>query len=520
MKKNIAAIDIGTNSIHLAVVSGDLTKNTFKILDREHEMVRLGSGSTDMKYLSAGAISRAIKTLHRYRAIADTMNARVRAVGTSAVREALNQKEFIERVRAETGIEVEVVSGYEEARLIYTGVLQALPLFDKRVLLIDIGGGSTEFLVGERREIFYSNSLKLGAVRLTERFFAEKKKYSSKAIRKCSKYISGMLNPPIRDIKGQNYDVVVGSSGTIENIAQMIRVNLGNRQGTKLNGFEFTREELYTIVDKLVRAKTPENLLKMPGLDKSRADIIIAGALVLRQIFEELSIKRMVVSEFALREGIVFDTIEKKSSASGHKFLANIRYRSIVSFAEHFNYERQHAQQTSMLALKLFDQLQQLHLMKDADREYLHYAALLHDLGMFLSHTQHHRHSYYLIRNSELPGFTENEKEIIANIARYHRKSHPKLKHEGFKNLNPREAKLVAKLSALLRIADGLDRAHAAAVRDIKCRVTQSTVACTLMPVHDNSLAIEIWGADRKKQLFEETFGKKVVFKKMGSARY
>jgi exopolyphosphatase/guanosine-5'-triphosphate,3'-diphosphate pyrophosphatase len=515
MKKNIAAIDIGTNSIHLAVVAGDLKKNTFKILDREHEMVRLGSGSTDMKNLSAGAVARAVKTLRRYREIAGAMNAQIRAVGTSAVREALNKKDFIEKVKEETGIEVEVVSGYEEARLIYTGVLQALPLFDHRVLLIDIGGGSTEFLVGERREIFYSNSLKLGAVRLTERFFAEKKKYSSKAIKKCSKYISGMLNPLIREIRQQGYEIAVGSSGTIENIARMVAVNRGGRQVTKLNGFEFTRDELREIVEKLTGAKTLENLARVPGLDKNRADIIIAGALILKQIFEELSIKRMVVSEFALREGIVFDTIEKRGSDSGHKFLANIRYRSIIGFAEHFNYERQHAQQVSMLALKLFDQLRQLHSLKDTEREYLHYACLLHDLGMFLSHTQHHRHSYYLIRNSELAGFTENEKEIIANIARYHRKSHPKPKHEGFKNLTPREARIVTQLAALLRIADGLDRSHAAAVKDIKCRVTQSAVACTLIPSSGNNLGIDIWGAERKKQLFEDTFHKKIVFRKM-----
>ena len=512
MNKNLAAIDIGTNSFHLAVVRYDTKHNKYRILDREKEIVRLGYGSADMKYLSYDAVSRGIRALRCFKQIADAHNAGVRAVGTSAVREALNKNEFISRVREETGIDVEVVSGFEEARLIYLGALQALPIMDKRVLLVDIGGGSTEFLIGEQKEVIYSNSLKLGAIRLTQRFF-KTGKACQKAVKKCRRYITGVLEPVIRDIRKQGFEIAVGSSGTISNIAQIANALEGKPASTKLNGAVLTEKSVEKTVQRILKARTTAKIAGIRGLDPKRADIITAGALILEQVFKHSGTGRMTVSDYALREGIFLDTIEKLHAARTRDYLNNARLNSVMHLARSFNYDEEHAGQVAGLALSIFDLTDKLHKLGAVEKELLEYGALLHDIGMSLSHSQHHMHSYYLIRNSELMGFTENEKEIIANLARYHRKSHPKLIHEGYGNLSDKEKTIVRKLAAILRIADGLDRSHSKMVERVKCRISRKKVVFNIKPMRKKRAELELWGADRKKQLFEEEFLRKAVFR-------
>jgi len=513
LRKKIAAVDIGTNSFHLVVARFDPRTSKFKILDREKEIVRLGSSSSDMKYLTAEAMDRGIETLKQFKRISDSHGAFIRAIGTSAVREALNRDRFISRVRSETGINIEVVSGYEEARLIYLGVLQALPLFHRRMLMIDIGGGSTEFLVGERREVHYSNSLKLGAIRLTRMFF-EGGELTDKAVKKCRKYISGMLIPVVRDVSKYGFEIAVGSSGTVLNALQIAREKRAGEGSMWMNGLILKSKDLDKAVEKVIKASKPAKIADIPGADPRRADILGAGLIILEQIFSEFGIKQMTVSDFALREGILLDTIEKRSGLRTQGYLRDVKYKSIIHLAGSFNIDRQHALSVSKLALRMFDQLRPLHGLEPADREYLEYAAILHDIGMFVSHSQHHRHTYYLIRNSELLGFTENDKEIIANIARYHRKSHPRIKHEGFSNLAEDDRKKVCLLSSILRIADGLDRSHASAVANIDCKIKGGKVVCRLETGSKPLTGLEIWGAERKKQLFEEVFEKKIVFEK------
>ncbi len=510
-KKNLAAIDVGTNSIHLVIAEVIPDSGRFKVLDREKEMVRLGSGSTDMKYLSEGAMDRALQALHRFKIIAASHHAPIRAVATSAVREALNQDEFIRRVKSETGINLEIASGFEEARLIHLGVLQALPVFKKTHLMVDIGGGSTEFLIGHQRRILYSNSLKIGAVRLTQRFF-DGQKTSSKSIRECEKYVRGMLSPIRRSVKREHYEVAVGTSGTIMNIAGIIRRRREEDEESSLNNFTFSRDEMLETVETILEVKRPEDRVKIDGLDPARADIIVAGAIILEQIFKELGVRKMTVSEFALREGIILDTIEKLHRKKRSNHLDDLRYSNVRHLAESLHFEKAHSQQVAKLALRMFDQTSTMHRLGLPEREYLEAAALLHEIGLFVSHAQHHRHSYYLIRNAELLGFTENEKEIISNIARYHRKSHPKIKHEGFRKLGPEDQKIVCKLASILRIADGLDRTHSSVIKDLRCRVSRKKVSITLQRRDSLPIELELWGADRKKQLFEETFRASVRF--------
>lgn len=512
IKPRLAAIDIGTNSFHLVIVEVDTNTGKFNILGREKESVRLGSGSADMKYLGKEAMDRGIAALKKFTALADSAGAQVRAIATSAVREAKNQHEFIMRARLEAGIRVEVASGIEEARYIYLGILQSVPVFDKTILMIDIGGGSTEFLIGRGRDIYYDNSLKLGAIRLTERFFAGKKDTDSRSVKACREYIKGFMTTVTRESKHHKYDIAVGSSGTIMNIANIINIKRGGEPEARLNNFIFTRDELYGAVNDIIEAGTIKQRLKIPGLDPARADIITAGAILLEQIFKELKIKEMMISEYALREGIVLDTIEKEFLLKDKDHLSNIRYNSVMHLAENFRIEKEHSAHVTGLALKIFDLTKKLHKLGPAEREYLEAATILHEVGGFVSHSQHHRHSYYIIRNAEMLGFTENEKEIVANVARYHRKSHPKLKHPDFAKLTADEQLVIRKLAAILRIADGLDRSHTSSISNIDISHSEGRVTFSITGNAEN-IELEIWGAESKKKLFEEVFGVEVEFK-------
>ena len=506
----LAAVDIGTNSIHLVIVEVDPAGQEFKILDREKEIVRLGKGSTDMKHLSKRAMDRSLAVLRRFKALADARRAPLRAVATSAVREATNQEEFRTRARREAGVAIEVISGFEEARLIYQGVLKALPVYGKKVLLVDIGGGSTEFLLGQKDTVHYDNSLKLGAIRLTERFFPSPT-IRRREIEECRRFIRGTLNPVARELKPREWDLAVGTSGTIESVAQMTRALRGEDRNGGLNHFRFTREELDQIVEQVLEAKTLRQREKVEGLDPDRADIISAGVLILEQIFEELELGRMTVSGYALREGLVIDTIHKLTKRKW--VFEDLRHKNTLTLGQRLHIDEAHAHHTALLALRLFDQTRSLHELGEAERDLLETATLLHDTGFYISHAQHHLHSYYLIRNSELLGFNEDEKEIIANVARYHRKSHPKSRHETFQRLNGRGRDIVRKLAALLRIADGLDRSHTQIVRDVLCRISPQHLKVYLRPSPVADLTLEVWGAERKKALFEEVFGRTVVFK-------
>jgi exopolyphosphatase/guanosine-5'-triphosphate,3'-diphosphate pyrophosphatase len=510
-KKNLAAIDIGTNSFHLVIAEVNTETGRFKILGKEKEMVRLGSGSTDMKYLSEAVMSRGIAVLKRFRTVADAFHADVRAIATSAVREAANKQEFFRRVKMETGIRMEIVSGPEEARLIYLGVLQALPVFPKKILLIDIGGGSTEFLIGEKRSICFSNSLKLGAVRLSERFFYSGT-LSKQTIDECRKFIRGSLAPIVRDIKKRQFDVCIGTSGTINNLANIIRANRGEATDLSLNNVSFSKAELLGTVKNILALPTPTERIEIDGIDPSRADIIPAGAIILEQIVLALGLRILTVSEYSLREGILLDSIEKMHTKKPSVYLHNLRRSSVLHLAENYRYEKKHAYHVTGLALQLFDQTKYLHKLNEQAREYLEAAAILHEVGLFVSHAQHHRHSYYLIRNAELFGYTENEKEIIANVARYHRKSHPKVRHEEYNLLSNEDRILVSKLAALLRIADGLDRSHASHIRHLKVRKIGRKLRIRIFYISKVCPDLELWGANRKKQLFENVYHKKIEF--------
>jgi exopolyphosphatase/guanosine-5'-triphosphate,3'-diphosphate pyrophosphatase len=506
-EKILASIDIGTNSFHLVIAKVD-DKGIVKILSKDKEVVRLGKSSSDMKYISLDAMERAVTTLKRFKIICDSSNAEIRAVATSATREALNRDEFINKVFDRTGIRIEVVSGFEEARLIYLGILQAINVYDNRILLIDIGGGSTEFLVGEKGQIHYANSIKLGAVRLTEKFF-NGGKFNKENIENAKLYVRSLINPIVRHIKEQKYDFVVGTSGTITTLGSMIYCKKSGEDVTEFNfnNYKYSNTELSDIVKTILNCVSIQQIKQLEGLDSQRADIITAGAIILEQVVKEIDIKDITLSSYALREGILFDTIDKEHNTLVSADMKNIRYRSVMNLAKRCNYDGPHTNKVLSFANKIFNSLKEKFDLTEKDRDVLEAATILHDIGHSISQAQHHRHSYYLIKNSELLGFNNDEIEMIANVARYHRKSHPKVKHVDYNKLSASNKRKVKMLAGILRIADGLDRGHNNVIKDININIQDSVYKVNVTPEYDKDPTLEIWGANTRKELFEESFG-------------
>ncbi len=511
-EKILAAIDLGTNSFHIVIVRVKLD-GTLEYLNKEKESVRLGSGSSDYATVQSDAMDRGIACLKRFKTLADSYQAEVRAVATSALREAENRNEFLDRAEKEVGIKIQVISGNEEARLIYLGILQGLPLFEKRILLIDIGGGSTELLVGEKGEILFSASLKLGAIRLTEKYL-KKDPLSISDLQKCRIHIESVLSAYLPQIESWKPFTVVGSSGTVTSVASMVfEKKLEKRD--RLNGAEITIDQFKDIRKQILDADTLKKRLKLPGLDAKRGDIIVGGVMVLDEVLQRIKAPSFFVSDFALRDGIVYDTIEswfRHTDQSAPK-LDNIREKAIRTIANLYPAGKKHAEQVTKLTLQLFDDLKDLHKLGSVEREYLETACHLHQIGLCISHHSYHKHSYYIIKNSEaMVGFSNAEIEIIALIARYHRKGGPKAKHEEFKTLRPEDQLLVKKLAAFLRIGDGLDRSEKSLIERLDSHMDAGKVRCRLYHKKGEEPNLEIWSVDEKKDLFEDTFQTKLEF--------
>jgi exopolyphosphatase / guanosine-5'-triphosphate,3'-diphosphate pyrophosphatase len=499
----LAAIDIGTNSVHM-VVARVGEGHTFEVVDRVKEMVRLGSSGGDMKRLEADAMDRGVAALARFRSIAEASRAPITAVATSAVREAANAEQFIARARREAGVDVQVISGFEEARLIHLGVLQALPVFERRHLMLDIGGGSTEFVVGDGRHQDLVRSLKLGAIRLTHRFFAGQRT-SADQVEAARRYIGAMLAPMVRVAEAAApVELAVGASGTIESMVAVALADRGEDAPRSMNGVSVSRKEIRRVVKGLIRAETVEERRQIPGLEARRADIILAGGLILEQVMESFDLEALTFSDFALREGVLLDAIERARGSARHH-LHDLRRRSVLHLVELCDDDPDHSAHVAELALALFDGVADELELGAEDRELLEAAALLCNIGLFISHAQHHKHSYYVIRNSEhLLGFTDREIELIALVARYHRKSAPKAEHREFGSLDGDDQAIVSKLAGILRVALALDRGHTGAVAALDVTMGPEAALVSAHPATaDHPLELELYTANERKALLE-----------------
>lgn len=500
---NHAAIDIGTNSFHLLVarvgVDGD-----FEVLTTEKETVRLGEVAGDIRHLGDDAMDRGVAALHRFKAIADSFDAEVQAVATSAVREADNGAEFVARAEREAGINIDVIAGVEEARLIHLGVLQALPVFEQQVLVVDIGGGSTEFVIGKSGRVLGARSVKLGHLRLTTRFFPGGV-VEPGAVEDCRAFVRSYLVPMLGALAPLGHQVAIGSSGTATAIGDILRFKNEGDTGNPGLDTVITEPDLGQLVDELGSYATPaERAANVDELGARRADVIVAGAILLHEILLGFGANRMVTSPYALREGVLLDRTLGIEGTAGR--LGDLRRDSLERMADAFEEDRGHVEHATELSLELFDQLHELHGLAGNERELLRAAGLLHNVGLFISHGSHHHHSYYIIRNSDrLTGYTEREIAVIALVARYHRRSGPKPSHEAFVELSQADQQIVRWLSSLLRIGIALDRTRSSLVANVTTDfdAEQITIRATIVDGHDPT--VELFQANSRSALLAKT---------------
>lgn len=523
----LAAMDIGTNSVRLAVVEVQ-QRGTWTTLASQKQVVRLGEGefATGVKSkkktseeaprhrLTEQAIARGALVCARFAEVARGYGAtEIIALATAATREAENGDEFVERVRHLAGLDVRVVSGQEEARLIYLGVASGVELpSDQRALFMDIGGGSTELIVGDNHNYTFLDSLRVGAIRLTAEYVKDVAKPISQATwTTMQRHVRSMLAPAARAIDKVGFSVMYGSSGTVQNLAEIVARASAAQNPTSFRNYDLSLEDIQATAKRLC-AMTIEQRRRIPGINPERADIIIGGSAILQTAMETVGAASIRISDRGLREGIIVDRLRREPQAVAEKAAADVdlgaRLRSIRQLMRATRVDEPHANHVLQLALSLFDQWKALGLHDyGRARELLEYASLLHDAGFFISHTDHQQHSYYLVRHSELLGFNDREVEIIASVALYHRKALPRRKHLNFARLNQKTQRVIRVLSCALRFAEALDRSHLMLVRHVRCerKYKPDRVAMTLEASADAQL--ELWAAEGNAAAFEKTFG-------------
>jgi exopolyphosphatase / guanosine-5'-triphosphate,3'-diphosphate pyrophosphatase len=501
----LAAIDIGSNSIRL-MVAEPLRGGNYRILDEEREATRLGRALSSSGNLDAEAVEQSLAALRRFKQIATGFQVdELRTIATCAVREAANGPEFCRRAKDEIGLDIEVISADREARLAFYSVQRAFDLTGKNIVLADIGGGSTEFVLASGMAIEAIYSSPLGAVRLTEMYgndftiagnrYDELMSGIERLLRKYTK------KPPFAP------HLLIGSGGTFTSLAEMIMVQKG-QFGLPARGYNVTRAEVSHLLDRL-RKMSPRARRGVPGLAPDRADIIVAGLAVVDRIMARFKVNLLQVHNRGVRDGLLLTMIDESLA----KTTAEPRERdaAIERFALACSGEPAHGRHVAALAGKIFAELAERFEMDPADRWLVETAARLQDVGYLINYDQHHKHSYHLIMNSNLPGFRPRELELVANVARYHRGAPPKQKHDNFSKLAEDDQRRVAQLAAILRIAGGLDRSHTQQVCDVALRFDRDgddhSVCKVILLAHarDNP-EVDLWGARRRAELFADVF--------------
>jgi len=501
----LAAIDIGTNSVHMIVVRvrADLS---FEGIDREKEMVRLGAGGLDGRALTPEAMHTALQVLSKFRRLAESHGVdETVAVATSAVREAENGGEFLRAITQQTSIRARVISGTEEARLIHLAAAYGTAVPGEMAVAIDIGGGSVEITRGSGPTLDRGRSFKLGVIRLTERF-VNSDPIASRDQRKLVRHIDAELGEYLDQLVEATFDRVIGTSGTILSLGAVVAAEGGRSPDAPLRNRRVSAKQLRH-ARKTLTALDLERRLRVPGLDPRRADLAVAGAILLDEILRRLGAAEITLCDLSLREGLVLDYIarHRKEIAQADRY-PDVRRRSVIELAERCNYWPDHAHQVARLATALFNQTRAVHALTDREREWLEYAALLHDIGVHISYRGHHKHSYYLIRNGDLRGFEPDEIETMALLARYHRRQAPKRHHEGYRELPRNRRKMVRTLSAILRLAENLDRSHSQTITGVELHDRGEDSLLQLRTSGDAEL--ELWAAARQAAPFERLIGK------------
>jgi exopolyphosphatase/guanosine-5'-triphosphate,3'-diphosphate pyrophosphatase len=504
--KRIAAIDLGTNSFHALIVE-IFSDGSFYTVDKLKEMVLLAEKGLGDK-LSDQAMDRGIEALKKIKLLADNQQAEtILAYATSAIREAENGGDFIQRAIDEVGVKINAIPGRIEAELIGLAVQHGIRMPKNPAVIMDIGGGSVEFILADQEKFHHLSSKKLGVARMTAQFI-DHDPITQKEIDSLKNYFDNQLADVAEAFAMHRSSMLVGSSGTMENIGLMIAHRNNKTPNLTVNELEFTAKEFFEFYDEVIGLDEKKRA-KLKGLDEKRIKLLPAGLVLVYYILENFGIKRVKISSQALREGIVLRYIKKEMSDGVRVHLdESPRRRSVLELVHKCDWHEEHSIHVAKIALKLFDELSDEMNLELQDRELLEYASFMHDIGYHISHRKHHKHALYIINNADLKGFKEEEIDVMANVARYHRRSTPKSMHSHFKKLDKNVKARVEKLSAILRVADGLDRSHFQNVRELEVKKNSDKIKLKIETETDPNL--EIWGAMRKRFLFEKVTGKEL----------
>ncbi|MEI6258143.1 MAG: Ppx/GppA phosphatase family protein [Planctomycetota bacterium] len=502
MACRLAAIDIGSNSVRLLVAEA-LRGGNYRILDEEREPTRLGRSVSSKGQLDDESMEQTITALQTFKQIAAGYQATsLRTIATCAVREARNGPEFCRRVREQVGLEVEVISGEREARLAFSSVQHAFDLSGKNVIVADIGGGSTEivFATGNLIESIFSTPL--GAVRLTEQFGlgegAAVENFQRDLARLDQEIGLCLKKRTTRPLFAPHF--LIGCGGTFTTLAELIMATK-KEVDTPVAGYKVSHAEVRHLLDRLLKVPL-RSRRSMAGMTPDRADIILAGLSIVDALMKRFRVNALLIHTRGVRDGLVREMIDDAVGMTdddpAHRDVAIERLAAACSG------ELEHGRAVALLAGRIFDQLSAPLELVPSDRSLLEFAARLQDVGYVINYDQHHKHSYHLIRNSRLPGIRAHDLELIANVARYHRGAHPKRKHENLARLSPEDQRRVQQLASILRLAGGLDRSRSQQVRDVRVRLENGCVLIDV--VAEQEPLVDIWGAQRRTDLFETVF--------------
>ncbi len=497
-----AAVDIGSNSIRM--LAAEMAPGQAPaILAAERQVTRLGSSTFRTGRIDPQAMSLTCDVLRKmaqqYKKV-EVVGAR--AVATSAVRDASNQREFLARASEALGTEVEIISGQEEARLIQLGVESRWPQRDKRVLIVDVGGGSAELILAENARLVEAFSKPLGAVRMTE-VFLKNDPPSELELHRLEEYIEEKLAVARRRIGSHGIDRVIATSATAAAIVCAVcRVSRSRREvADRLRTSAAEVRRFY----KDVSRRDLEKRRKVPGIGPRRAEIIVAGTAVFVRVLNDFQLPSLYYSAAGVRDGIIADLAARGVGRELSRLSREQRHR-VEEMARKYGVAVPHARKVADLAAVLFDSLQPLHRLSPDFGKLLEAASYLHDAGHYISSTGHHKHSFYLVANSDLAGFTDLERRQIALLCRYHRKSMPTARHDAFQDLNPEARRAVLLLTPLLRLADSLDRSHDQRIDSLQCQLRDGEVVVSLRSEADTDL--ELWAGERAADVFREVYSR------------
>lgn len=510
----LAAIDIGSNSVRIVVARAK--DAGYQVLDEERENTRLAASLSTTGELSAEAVEDSIKALRSFVTMASGHGVRgIRAIATSAVREATNGAAFCERAREELGLDIEIISPREEGRLSFLSVARAFDVSDKAVAVADIGGGSTEIVLAANGVVEDVYPTKLGAVRVSEQFGLDSQ-CSGRRLEKAQKFVDSELKRHARK-PVLSPAMVYGAGGTFTALASMRLASEQPGEDTSVRGYRINRADVHHLLSDLARM-TLEQRRKAPGLNPRRADIIVAGLLVIERILRHFRVNEVQVHTGGVRDGLLL-TMVAESLKGGRPVTPDERREAVERFAVRCGTDLDHARQAAWIAGRLLEELAEgmgpaFGLTAD-DKPLIEAAAVLSNVGYLINFDGHHKHSYHLIVNSDLPGFERDELRLVANVARYHRGARPKQKHKPYGSLNDDDQDRVAKMAAILRVALALDRTHQQQVNDLRVSINDSTVEITVQT--DGDAEVDLWAARRKVDLFERVFGRRVYFAAVGA---